>query len=864
LPFHCTSAAQYERLIGIYRLMNPLAKIIASLASVACWACFCLLATAAGAADRGLVDSLSMFSSFANGDPKRLKVLNKILDRVPPDVRRKVKSSDWIGRNGIKDAKQLDADAFKPDLVVMTAPGGLASYPRGKIKSALRGLVELAIEQPETIDLLRAARKNAKPLDRKIIDQVLPELEQIAKDRKAGTNYLTRTGKEAVIQGLAGLAADRKIQEFTNTIRDEINQSGAQAVFDKYRRQADAAFGPLTKPGSKPPGSQPPKGTAGGPSAGLGAKIDADLARLDKQVGQLAAQVADCKSQTAAVPANLGPPLDLDGHLLRQSLKDTSMESTVDEAGKIGGAIAAFRRLINKAGQTAAAVCNDPAKADRTKLDRDRLVARGTFEAARAELNGLISKLSVPLDAGRLQRMRQGLNPGLSFCQSSAGGLRSTGNALSAANSAQLFTGLIGQIESAIAQAVSKNPGFDATARRARLAGLKQRSRTLGQDGQSCRDKANDAARACESIVGDDAAGRLDRMIARTQADEKARVAALSRMQDLLRDLETDYRNTKQAAAQAQGCLDRKDERQSACDQDAIKQAYREANGLYGRQNFAGARSKVQEILSKFGGCPGIDDKVNRDENLIDQMVGGVTGVRSAIGNCDIPRMQRQILKLEAAVSKITKRTVRTLPATRRIMLAWVVRIRSAIEQCERKTAGAGAGGGGTGSATAGPGAGSSGSGTAGSGAGGAGSAAPGTASAGGAGAGTGGAGTEGCVVKRYYLSKGPIIPSPPVANCEGPCPASPGWIIPLEARCRAPGQTGSGPAPTAQSSSPAGAPVQSAISPPASAPAKPQTGRTSGCGAKPTCRKGCRPTAWQCLNNSWVGGHCECKKGTF
>ena len=115
-----------------------------------------------------------------------------------------------------------------------------------------------------------------------------------------------------------------------------------------------------------------------------------------------------------------------------------------------------------------------------------------------------------------------------------------------------------------------------------------------------------------------------------------------------------------------------------------------------------------------------------------------------------------------------------------------------------------------------------------------------------------GGGVVPGCptTLKYAYAPNAVRVPKPADPNCGGPCPFVPGWHLPWNATCG-----GSGP-PT----QPAG--VAAAGSQP-SAPSASSGGGGSGCGPAPNCggAPGCKPVGYKCLNNQWLGGHCECTK---
>ena len=181
----------------------------------------------------------------------------------------------------------------------------------------------------------------------------------------------------------------------------------------------------------------------------------------------------------------------------------------------------------------------------------------------------------------------------------------------------------------------------------------------------------------------------------------------------------------------------------------------------------------------------------------------------------------------------------------------------------KKPTAGTGAGAGAAGGQPSGAGSGGSGPGS------------------GGSGSGSGG-GRAGCVMAKQYTVDGYLAQSPSAeypgcvdeeAGTGLPCPASPGWILPIGTTCGSgpvgpagPVTASGGGAPNQDSSGgDGGAPSQASPGSAASAPrssAPPDSGFGSGCGPMPNCAgqgTNCKPVNYTCRNNEWMGGHCVC-----
>lgn len=852
-----------------------------SLARLLCTLVACVLASVASfAADKtypGLTDGMEILSAYSGAHPKAQEAFDRLLERAPPEVQKKVRSSDWAEQQRNMTSRDLFRAAGDDDLTLLPTADGLAAIPTDKIEEGLNALTDFAIDQPETADFLETIRDKVPDKYKPVIEKISDQLDALRKARESGQEGLAEQAKRIAIKGTVSVIGNSLISDLSNRIRNEVNSGNARTVLDKYKDQAAErrrkAAGKIAaaEADRKRQASEADKAARERREQealdDLKTKAVDALGAHDKMIAGKTALVGQCENIRATIPPTpslTGGPGTIEGAIEAQKNLDDAIR-----AANATGAWENLIRMISDAAHEAAAACADPAAyvdkggtkdALGTKMD----VARGVHEAIRSEIDKAMSALDKPpFDRAGFEKFISDAKAFRDYCNKNKTAGADMKGKLSLSPSEKKLQARLIAYEQFLA-GMGKISDLEILGIRARLANQKTKIKALDGRANRCLDALNEMARDCDNKVFSDVIANEGKIISDFDALDARRAAARQTLTDFLDKVNDAYSDAKTAIQKGRACVDNAGTDQAKCDEEAIKAAYADANAAYLNENYGLARQKIEAILAKYAGCPGITDKFTRDDALIDTMVGGDVKVDTAIKACDVPRLKRQIGIINNAIAKIDSGRTRALPRTKVILQRWIARIEAAVETCTQVAsaapgAGTGAGGGSS------PGGAGTGSGTT-------------TTPTGGAGGGTSGGGPAippNCTTapqaapgtKTFNMMTGPATgggPRPSLdPRCGGPCPFLANWSLPPNARCLdSPGAntqpTGPTGSQTATSSSPS-APVGSSTSS-SGGGAKSDCGPPVKCTADPRCH----PVAYQCINGEWIGGHCVCPPDVF
>lgn len=646
----------------------------------------------------GLADGLETMAAFRGAHPKADDAYQKLVDRAPPDVRARVQASDWAERQRNMTAEQLDAAVEDPDMRIIPTADGLAVVPAEKMKNGINALTDFAIDQEETADFVRTARDRI-PADRfgspegyeDFRDKAGKVAEHLDAMRQGGSG-LYATGKRIAIKAIVSVAATAQIDELSGDIKNRVINEGAAKVLDDYRRAAEERKRKIAEQIEKAKAAEAERKRREAEEAAktdaaadtakekaknlddLKTRISEALRDAEQKLTALDGPTSNCE-QAAATAPDLAMPAGLDSWLANQRLvKKHWVEDAINQAQKVASGAEALKKFITQAEQAASGVCSDgKASSDPApgqQLDSILAVARGARDGIKAQLDSSIAKLGTPVDRSKIQEFSTSLGKQRDYCVKNKETLSKD------LASVQPLTDLMNaktRAERLIwdADELSASDDLEMALMKSQMARLSKGVAELPDRLVNCSTKLRAARNACQEIMGGDEVAQLEKLASDLAELETRRTDALQTLTNARDALEQDYAAAKSAVARGKDCIGRPEDQQEACAPKEIEDAFAAANSDYYKENFAAARAALQNIQAKYGGCPGVSERVTKGGGIIDKVANAKTKIDSAIANCDVPKMESYIAQMQA------------LSSPHPSMPAWIANMRAKLPQCQ-------------------------------------------------------------------------------------------------------------------------------------------------------------------------------------
>jgi hypothetical protein len=250
----------------------------------------------------GLVDALDILSAYRNLHPQVSAAYDQLLAHVPPAMRSQVQAADWAARQSNMTPKQWEDAATDNDMRFVQTPDGLLAIPSDKLKSAIGGLTEFAIDQKATGEILTKVKEQFPEQMQGVAGPIISGLEAA----RTSTG-LARTVAAGTVSGLIRIFVANQIDAESEEIRTKLLNDVTTTLSEARRRGADLktkVAGLANKVPNMPgvPGAAPAQSprTAGPPPPIAAPANDPELvARLDQAFAELDAATAEFERKIA-------------------------------------------------------------------------------------------------------------------------------------------------------------------------------------------------------------------------------------------------------------------------------------------------------------------------------------------------------------------------------------------------------------------------------------------------------------------------------------------------------------------------------------------------------------------------------------
>ncbi|MBM3530281.1 MAG: hypothetical protein FJX62_19535 [Alphaproteobacteria bacterium] len=232
----------------------------------------------------GLADALDIMSAYRNVHPRAAAAYDELLSRVPPEVRTQVQTADWAAGQARMTPRQLEDAATDNNIRFVRTADGLAAIPAQKLRNAISGLTDFAIDQNEVGEILARAKERFPAAREGVVGQLIGALESARSGRVA------RFAAAPVVKRLISSLVSNQIDADSESIRDQVLSDAAKAQREAVQQAAEMkqrvqelADRVASASGAAPGGSSPPPAA----SAATPANDPALIARFDNAFGEL-------------------------------------------------------------------------------------------------------------------------------------------------------------------------------------------------------------------------------------------------------------------------------------------------------------------------------------------------------------------------------------------------------------------------------------------------------------------------------------------------------------------------------------------------------------------------------------------------